>query len=240
MPIPFPVNPPDAAPPPAATPAAPQSWLGRAENWAERQVRDSHVEAMNLMGEYALFTLMWHAKDFAAGLVAVCPTCTMTGTVLDRASKAYQQPTRELCPDCFGTHFEGGFRAQIIRPCLWTDHNTDTRNTPRGEVSTDSMVVETTEDFEFRSGDYIFRANGDRYQGQELSGAWIRTGFSVPDFERSVAGQISQAKLEDPASVAFIIPPTADRLDQVLTVPVNTHFPLDFSANEVIRGPLLP
>jgi hypothetical protein len=214
-------------------------WLMQNENWALQQVRDSHVQALNEMGEYSLFTLMWYAKDYDAGLVRLCPTCTISQGVLSRMSQAYEQPTREKCPDCFGTHFEGGFRAQIVRQSLWTDHNTDTQRTPRGEVSTDAMVVETTEDFVFRHGDYIFRSNGDRYQGEEIGGTWIRAGFDIPDFNRSVAGQISQARLEAPASVAFLIPPTADRLNTILQVPTRTHFPPDFRDIETIRGPLI-
>jgi hypothetical protein len=239
MPIPFPANPPAPQYPPAVEPRQNPYWLAEREGWAQTQVRDSHVQALNEMGEYALFTLMWYAKDHADGLVDVCQTCTLSANQLGRMSAAYEQPTREKCPDCFGTHFEGGYRAQIIRPSLWTDSNTDTEKTRRGEVTTDAMVIETTEDFSFRHGDYVFRANGARYQGEELSSAWIRAGFDVPDDAKSVAGQISQARLEDPSSVAYLLPPTADVLSSILRVPAGTHFTPDFSASETVRGPLI-
>jgi len=236
MPIPFPI----ASPQPQLPLGQTTSWLDQRELWAQQQVRDSHTEALYQMGEFAVFTLLWYAKDYDKGLVALCPTCTLSDSVLGRMSHAYEQPTREKCPDCYGTHFQGGIRAQIVRPSLWTDSNTDTQHTPRGEASSDAMVIETTEDFSFRHGDYVFRADGGRYQGEELSGTWIRSGFDVPDYQKSVAGQISQARLEDPASVAYMIPPSADRLSAILRVTTGTHWPPDFSALEQINGPLVP
>lgn len=239
MPIPFP-SPTPGPQLPLGYDQQTDQWVSEQEGWARNQVRDSHLEALNLMGEYSMFTLLWWAKDYEKGLVALCPTCTLSDSVLGRISRAYEQPIREKCPDCYGTHFAGGVRAQIVRPALWTDSNTDTEHTPRGEVTTDSMVIETTEDFSFRHGDYIFRATGDRYQGQEINPAWIRSGFDVPDTQKSVAGQIDQARLEDSkASVAYIIPPTQDRLSQILRVAPGTHFPPDFSDVEVINGPLV-
>lgn len=238
MPIPFPTPAPQPQPSPSAQPSG--QWITERETWAQQQVRDSHVQALNEMGEYAVFTLLWWAKDHDAGLVALCPTCTLSDAVLGRMSAAYEQPTREKCPDCYGTHFQGGIRAQIVRPSLWTDSNTDTQRTPRGEVSSDAMVIETTEDFTFRHGDYIFRADGSRYQGEEINSTWIRSGFDVPDRLKSVAGQIDQARLEDPSSVAYMIPPSADRLSEILRVSTATHFPPDFGDVEIRNGPLIP
>src|SRR2546430_9574388 len=134
MPIPFP-QPPTGPQLPVGYRQKTDQWIAEREGWAHNQIRDSHLQALSQMGEYSMFTLMWWAKDYAAGLVALCPTCTLSNEMLGRISKAYEQPTREKCPDCYGTHFAGGIRAPIVRPALWTDSNTDTERTRPGEVT---------------------------------------------------------------------------------------------------------
>lgn len=265
LPIPAPSPPgPDPEPSlPSAVAAPPASralpfWQRQPERWAEAEVRDSHHEALMLLGEYAMFVLMWHPADEAAGLVERCSRC-YAGTAMARAGAVYRQPSQAKCPVCYGTTFEGGYRARIIRPSLWSDSGTDTVRHPRGEVRTDSMTVETTEDFVLRHGDYAFRADGTRHQALELTGAWVRTGMAQPGLDRSVGGAIAQVRMEDPTSVAYTIPPTSTAdLVEALALPARMHLPPDLSARggyadvyrdlyayyeraglEDVRGPLL-
>lgn len=212
-------------------------WLARDQQWARDQVAASHLEALYALGEYSMFVLMWHALDYRAGLVGRCPRCFVA---LGRVADAFGQAGQVDCPDCYGTTFEGGYRARIVRPALWSDVVTDTAQTPRGEVVADSMVLETAGDFTMRHGDYVFRAGGTRYRTGELTGVWVRSGFDVPDGDKSVAGIFSRVTLEDPvASVAYRIPPSAEGVDLVLRQPASQHLAPDLAAAEDVRGPLL-
>jgi hypothetical protein len=203
-------------------------WQRQPEMWAESQVADSHLEALHYFGEYAVFVLMWRAEDHAAGLVGRCPRCYGTSG-LGRLAAAYAQPTERRCPECFGTTFEGGYRARIVRPSLWTDSSLDTVEHARGELKTDSMSIETTSDFTFRRGDYVMRKDGGRFRGAELAGAWVRSGYGTPGSARSVGGTIPQVRLEDPSSVAYLIPPDAATVRSTLDPADRRHLPSSFA-----------
>lgn len=225
------------ATPPVETARLAPYWLTRDQQWAREQVEESHLEALYALGEYSMFVLLWHSMDFEAGLVDRCARCYLAA---GRIAEAFGQGTDARCPDCFGTTFEGGYRARIIRPGIWTDASTNTSRTPRGEVVSDTMTVETTSDFVLRHGDFIFRAGGLRYQSSETDGAWVRSGFDVPDDIKAVASVMHEVKLEDDrASVAFDIPPTDDDLSVILRAPLTRHLVPDMSAYEDIRGPLV-
>jgi hypothetical protein len=209
----------------------------RPEAWAEDEVRQQHLEALFAFGEWACFALMWRPADEAAGLVERCSTCYVGE---GRAARAFRQGAQEKCPNCYGTTFEGGYRARVIRPAIFTDRVADSQDAPRGTLVTDQVTVETTIDFTFHRGDYVFRASGERYQGDEKNAVVVRSGFDNPDQAIAVAGSISQARLEDKASVAYLIPPTPEVLATVLRRPVSEHLPADLSAYEVTdRGPTL-
>jgi hypothetical protein len=211
-------------------------WLGRDQQWAVAQVTTSHEEALYALGEYTVFVLMWTAADFTAGLVGHCQHCFLAD---NRAASAFKQGNQARCPDCFGSSFEGGYRARIIRPALWTDHKSDTTLTPRGQVTSDSMSVETTAGFTLHHGDYLFRTNGSRYQSVELSGAWVHSGFAPVDDADSVGGNITQARLEDISSAAYDIPPSGPELATLLARYPTQHLAGYPTGQEVIRGPLL-
>lgn len=214
-----------------------QLWVRRTEDWAVAQVLNSHLDVMYAYGEYSMFVLMWRADDLLAGLVTLCATCTAEDI---RAFDAYDQPTRRRCPDCYGTTFEGGYRARIVRPALWTDLEQDSADSPRGEVVNSTMSVETTSDFTLHTGDYAFRLGGARYRMAEMNVLPVRSGFESPGAAVTVAGVVSLATLEDPSSVAYLIPPSPANVQTALTVPPGTHLVSDTaSAWESVRGPLL-
>lgn len=189
--------------------------IPRTQQWASDWVTNNHMEALWLYGEPCLFTLMWRAIDYEAGLVGRCSYCYVD----DRGAKAFDQPpSKKGCLYCYGTTFEGGFRAQVIRPTLFSDRNTDTSDTPEGTTVRDSLQVETTPDFAFLRGDYIFRADGSRYQGEEKGEGIIRTGYGLPEMQNSFRGTIPVSRLEDPTSVAFIIPPSPEQVRRTLDI----------------------
>lgn len=213
-------------------------WMPQPQAFAEDHMRQHHTEALYRHGEYAMFTLMWNEQDFERGLVDRCPACFVSA---GRIAAAYDQGVRGKCPECFGTTFQGGFRAQVIRPTLWTDRQTDHADSERGPLVLDGVTIETVAGFTIRRGDYVFRGNGTRYQTEEGSVLGLRSGFLMPDSASSIAGTISQARLEsEKGSPAYLIPPTTPELVQVLRqIPLGLHTPPDLSGYETIRGPLV-
>ena len=239
MPIPFPVQPPQ----PLVTPEGPLAppttadqpyWLPDAQAYAIQQEAYRHTGAVDHWGEYAVFVLMWSIVDFEAGRVDRCPTCyTTLGLIAD----VYAQSPNSMCPDCFGTTFEGGFKAILVRRSLWDVTEEDERAARRGTTFTQTASVQSTSDFRLRTGDFIFREDGSRWQMRTLSSNELRTGFDMPTHESVVGYNYGTCSREDESSVAFIIPPDAETIRQRLG-PDHMHYPGNYSDIEVIRGPV--
>lgn len=243
MPIPIPSPGPIPTPSPPAGPTPGPTvdgrhlpfWTGGPQGWAIDQVSNSHLETMYLLGELSMFVLMWRAADNRGGLVALCSVCTAQD---GRPFAAYEQPTRRRCPSCFGTTFEGGYRARIVRPSLWLDRTLDSSDSRRGQVVTSSLALETTRDFTLHTGDYIFRINGARYRCSEMDTPPVRTGFETQAEQTLVGGVVDRVMLEDPSSVAYSIPPPPEDVDAALLA--GGHLvSSEQSPYEVIRGPLV-
>src|SRR6202012_4188862 len=119
--------------------------------------------------------------DFLRGLVQRCSTCyASTDPLANRITNVYNQPTRNKCPDCFGTTFEGGFRARMVRPVIINDTDETEKQDRRGTVHTDDIQVESTWDFRSRDGDYLLRADGSRWRLSAPMRTTLRTGFVYP------------------------------------------------------------
>lgn len=187
----------------------------RVMEWAGDQVQGSHDEALYAFGELALFTLMWRTMDFKDGLVDRCSTC-FEGPA-SRAAAAFKQPSVNECPDCFGSTFEGGFRAQIVRPTIVADRDAEVTDQARGVVRLDTLRFETTSDFTLHKGDYIFRYDNTRFQCEEKDEGVVRTGFGPPNRADSFVGS-STGHLEEETSVAYRIPPDPATLDAMLDI----------------------
>ncbi|MEU6362286.1 hypothetical protein [Streptomyces albidoflavus] len=204
------------------------------QDWAVDQERLRHDQALHYIGEYALFCLMWTADDNAEGLVGECTVCAT-----NRIAQAYGQATRNKCPGCFGTRFEGGFRALIVRPAIFTDSDDSQSFTARGVVAPEEVHLETTGDFRVHSGDYAMRATGERLQLRVPQRTTLRTGFGTPhQREAATAYNLTRAAVEDQDSVAYLIPPTTQELREILSRTGAT--PPSFADVEVIRAPLIP
>lgn len=208
-------------------------YVREPERYAVDQERQRHLQALYTVGEWTMFTLMWHLEDFQNGLVARCTVC------YNRASQAYKQPERNKCPSCFGTTFDGGFKAIIVRPAIFGDTDEDTKYQARGVVDSDDLDMESTPDFRVRTGDYCFRSTGHRFYLRVPDRVTLRTGFGTP-YQRSMAIGYNHARasLEDASTVAYLIPPSQDDLIQILGVAVTE--PVSFGAYEIIRAPLIP
>jgi hypothetical protein len=230
--------------PPLPTPPRVQpAWQRDVQRFAISEERRRHVQALWQFGELAVFCLMWTAADNAAGLVGRCQRCFASPaaglSTEDRISASYGQGNQYACTDCFGTQFEGGYRALIVRPAIFNDMDKGQTKSSKGVVQPGTLGIETTPDFRVRPGDYCFRSDGDRFQLRRPKRTTLRTGFATP-WQQDAAIDYNQlnAALEDPASVAYKIPPAAAELAQVLGT--YTRVPADFSWFEVIRAPLIP
>lgn len=195
-----------------------------------------HDDALWHYGELAMFCLLWSNQDHLDGYVDRCSTCYLAN---DRVASAYKQGDRNKCPNCYGTTFEGGYRALIVRPIIISDGDPGEVKTPRGISHPMGLTFESTTDFRVRAGDYLFRADGDRFQLRTPTVSQLRTGFATPHPSLDAIGyHLNQGHKEDETSVAYIIPPNEEELEEILTQEI--RLPYDFSEHEDIRGLLRP
>jgi hypothetical protein len=213
-------------------------YVREVQNWAIQQERQRHIEAILWVGEPTLFLLLWKVEDYEAGYVARCPRCRLSDDSLnDRIEKVYQQPVQATCPYCFGTTFDGGVRAKVVRPAIFTDSNEIERKSARGVIYPESCVVESTDDFRARQGDYACRQDGSRWQLSQPNGIQLRTGYAHPAQANAALGYAQiPATRQDPSSVAFQIPPNDAELGGWLTSPQYWPTP----ANDMVAGPAIP
>ena len=223
----------------APVPNAQPFYVRQTQDWAVTQERQRHTQALHWVGEPALFVLMWKVEDYEHGLVTKCPRCSATDSSVDaRIAAVYQQPQTARCPFCFGTTFHGGVRAKIIRPAIFTDVDEDERKGGRGVTHSEQLTVESTEDFRSRTGDFVFRRDGSRWQLGLPTRVQVRTGFGHPTQEAASIGYARMpAAREDESSVAFEIPPNANELREWLAAPSRWPAGTD---HDVLNGPLIP
>lgn len=211
-------------------------YIRKTQDWAVGQERMRHMQALYTVGEWCAFVLMWHLDDFEKGLVKRCPTCY---TSRNRTAEVYGQGDQNKCRDCFGTTFEGGYRAIIIRPAIFADADDQEIFERRGVVRSRELTVETTPDFRIQNGDYVFRADNARFRLRAPQRVTLRTGFAHPwQQTSSLTYNHPRAAIEDPDAVCYLLPPSKESLRGLLSV--STQAPVDFSGFEVIRAPLIP
>lgn len=210
-------------------------WHPDYEGWAVEQMQARHNGALWRFGEYSMFILLWRIDDFNAGRVRRCPECV---TSMDDIAEVYEQSFKTRCPTCYGTTFEGGYKAKIIRPAIWDFSETTNKVDSQGEVKRANTSVQTTSDFAMRTGDYILRADATRWRVQSLSTNHLRTGFGFPDRADTIVGfNYGNVILQDESSNAYAIQLPAE-LPHILNVTA-PRVMQEFARFEEIRGPLL-
>lgn len=226
-------------------------YLRQTQPWAVEQESMRHAQALMQVGEPVVFVLMWKVEDYEAGLVDRCPRCRQdTDTLTGRIQAVYKQPLTALCGYCFGTTFHGGIRARIVRPAVVTDADEDERKGGRGVTHSESVSVQATNDFRSRTGDFMFRHDGSRWQLSLPQRVMLRTGFEAPtQYGDSTGYATIPARREDASSVAFQIPPPREELPALLASPgwwpagrrgQDPNTPYFSSTHDVINGPLIP
>lgn len=211
-------------------------FIRATQPWAVEQERRNHTQALWSVGETTMFALMWHIEDFQTGLVGRCKTCYLSQ---GKISDVYGQSDQNKCIDCFGTTFDGGFKAIIVRPAIFSDTDEGETFHSRGVIHPNDLAIESTPDFRVRNGDYCFRATGERYYLRVPERITLRTGYGLPvQQEMAIGYNHSNAQVEDPTAVAYLIPPPQDEVNTILRR--STRIPQDMSSYEVIRAPLIP
>lgn len=222
------------------------AWQRDSQAWAAEQERLRHTEALWQYGELAVFCLLWHVEDFKAGLAVRCPRCFDDGTASteDQIAAVYGQGNQADCPVCFNTTFAGvtggnGIRAMVVRPAVFTDTDRDQRRQARGVMNPGAVNAESTPDFRIRTGDYLFRSDQSRWSLRVPRRTTLRTGFAHPWLATAgISYNQAQCAAEDPASPAFIIPPSGAQIAALLGA--YTRLPVDYSGFEQLNGPLIP
>lgn len=197
-----------------------------------------HDDALYALGEYSMFVLLWRISDHKAGLVDRCPVCY---DAYQPYADVYKQPFEHHCSSCFGTTFEGGYKAKIVRPSLWDFGEEADGESRRGELTTATTAIQTTSDFRMRTGDWVIRADATRWQVATLSANHLRTGFSYPEKEQSVVGfNYGNVIREDESANAYLVPPTDPAEVAAILDVRGARTPQDFAIYEDIRVPLTP
>lgn len=240
IPIPSPTEGELGLPPaPSAIGVRPRpQYLREPQDWALDQERFRHNGALYHIGEWVFLILMWHQLDFERGLVARCSRCWGGGRA-SRVAEVYKQPTQNECPVCFGTTFEGGYRARIVRPAIVADVEETERPDRRGSMHPAAVTFETTYDFRCRPGDFVIRRDGSRWRVRSADRLQVRTGYLHPSQADTAVAYKLPAELEERSTVAYRIPPTGESEPaRILGQPM--RFPGDFSAFEQINAALVP
>jgi hypothetical protein len=182
------------------------------KSWELENERFRHDQALYRYGEYAIFVSMWTMQDFTAGLVSRCSTCfAPQGAIED----TWQQPAYFKCPNCLGTSFEGGYKAVLVRPSLWSWNEPVLQQVARGVINTDVATVQTTSDFRLEPKDYIIRGDGSRWQAQEVSGDHLDTGFGTQSgIWNATAFIYNNVTREDESSPIYLLPITEDYIQK--------------------------
>lgn len=211
-------------------------YVREPQPWAIEQERRRHNQALWYFGEPVVFALMWHLEDHQKGLVGRCPTCY---EAQGQIAEVYGQASHAKCLDCFGTSFEGGFKALIVRPAIFSDSDDNETKHSRGVVTPQDLTIESTPDFRVRTGDFALRINGDRFFLRVPERVTLRTGFAPPtQTDTAIGYNHANAVQEDPTSAAYLIPPANDELAVILGH--ISRIPRDWGTFEIIRAPLIP
>jgi hypothetical protein len=254
--LPFPLRPKGQQP----------AWQRDVQRFAVAQERQRHAQALWQYGELVVFALMWRPQDIGLGLARRCTRCYVPAQVITdlppetppplgwatasteaQISAAYGQGNQFRCTLCFGTQVIAagaarvpGVRALIVRPAILTDTDQNQQRSAKGVVNTGQVAVQSTPDFRVNTLDYFFRADGRRYQLAVPARTTLRTGFGSPwQASANISYNLASAALEDPrASVAYVIPPAAAQVEQVLGT--YTRVPADYAWFEQLNGPLVP
>lgn len=222
-------------------------WLKTPDRYMIDQERLHHNEAVYAYGEYSMFFLMWGIDDFRANLVDRCPYCYDPSGMESEIASVYGQGAQALCEYCYGTTYWKttatklpGLKARIVRPCMWNTNDEVHVKEAQGNITKSTTQVQSISDFRMRTGDFVLRADETRWRLNNRKTDLVISGFEAADDINAMIGySYPEATLQDPTSVAYIIPPDGVTGKEVLNISTVPNYPMDFSSWEIINGPLI-
>lgn len=160
-----------------------------------------HDDAVHWYGEMTAFILWWSVIDFESGDVERCSVCyTPLGDVAD----VYKQSPESKCSGCFGTTFEGGFRAIVYRPALWSFSEGAEEVRRRGFTSSASCNIQTVSGIRIRDNDIAVRSDGTRWRLDAPRVKLITTGFGPNSVRNDLIGSVVTGNLDDETMPSYL------------------------------------
>src|SRR5690606_25128539 len=140
---------------------------------------------------------------------------------------------------CFGTSFEGGFKALMVPPAIFSDSDDNETKHSRGVVTPQDLTIESTPDCRVRTGDFALRISGDRFFLRVPERVTLRTGFAPPtQTDTAIGYNHANAVQEDPTSAAYLIPPAYD--EPAVILGHISRIPRHSGACDAIHGSIMP
>jgi len=140
--------------------------------------------------------------------------------------------------NCYGTTFQGGIKAQLIRPSIWNFEEKHQKQDVKAVIEPQSAQVQSTSDFRMQTHDYVFRGDGSRFQVQSMEGDHLVTGFGVSSHSLNIINYSYQMIRENASSPAYLIPPDPNTLISLLGG-YYARTVSDFTSLEFVHGPLV-
>ena len=210
----------------------PRPPLQNRHQYAVQQEQLRHDDAVNWFGEMTAFILWWSLEDFENGDVTRCSSCyTTLGDITD----VYQQSPESHCPNCFGTTFEGGYRALIYRPALWDTSDSSEEVKSRGFTYSSSCTIQTLTGIRFRDNDIAVRSDGTRWRVNQPRVRMVATGFGPNSSRSDLVGSTLSGNLDDETMPSYL--PTVN-MTFLQNAGWNPELPYPASPPDEINGSL--
>ena len=208
------------------------------KNWEIQNERTRVNQAFYRYGEYAIFVIMWTRLDYEAGLVGRCQTCF--NKVDPLIADTFQQSPYFNCGDCYGTTFEGGYKAILTQPSLWEWAEPVLELQAKGTVNTDTATIQTPGNFRLQPKDYIIRGDGTRWQVKSaIDAVHLITGFGTPSGGwNAVSYTYREVAREDESHVIYQLPISLAEIHQRIPQ-YYSRVPIDFTQPFLDRPSLL-
>ena len=162
---------------------------------------------MNWYGEMTAFIQWWHVDDFMDGLVVRCTRCfPWQDRTERRIVEAFEQASQTKCPVCYGTTFEGGYKAIVYAPAIWSPGPESSDAIGRhGDHYVRGAQVQPSSIVKLRDGDTAVRLDGTRWRLASPLEGELSTGFGFHGELNEQMRSAITANIQDPTTVDYMV-----------------------------------